>query len=87
MIGEMYHYFVEFGFDGRFEACTPINNEIRHNQIKEYLDNTSRQIESFVIIDDDPKAGIGFDNNFVHINHGQGLDKEYAEQAISILNA
>lgn len=73
-----------------FIGVTPyIDEDLREVEIQEWLDSTSEEIESFVIIDDlDFGFPENFPDNFVKTSgfSARGLTEENAEKAIRILN-
>jgi hypothetical protein len=72
------------GFSGNLAGETPrIYGVARGVEIQTWLTNQS--YEQFVILDDDPGAGIGLDKNFVHVP--DGLEDHHVQQAIDILNS
>ena len=70
------------GVTGQVVGATPVNDRIRGDQIASWMAN--RDVESFVILDDDRDMG-DLTWALVKTTHALGLQDEHVAQAIEIL--
>lgn len=74
------------GVTGKVLDITPTNNDSRMNQIQSWLDNTPRDIDSFVILDDESLGGKSLDKWLVLTTKQDGLTSADVQKAIKVLN-
>lgn len=79
--------FSHYDLDSYVIGVTPhLNNEIRGNEIAEYIANASHNITNFVILDDDKDMG-ELVSHLIQTDHKWGLTDEKCEEAIKSLNS
>lgn len=72
------------GFAHQLADCTArFVGQERHVEIRHFL-SMFTEPPSFVILDDDLEAGVGFGESFVHV--ADGLEDHHVERAIAILS-
>ena len=74
------------GVTGKVLDITPINNDSRAQQIQSWLDTTHRDIDAFVILDDEDLGGKQLDKFLVLTTKQEGLMPTDVQKAIKILN-
>jgi hypothetical protein len=74
------------GVTGKVLDITPVNNDSRQNQIQEWLDTTARDIDSFVVLDDNDLGGKKLNSFLVLTSPLLGLQDADVVAAIRILN-
>lgn len=73
------------GVTGKVLGITPVDNRQRGAQIQDWMDNCGRQIDSFVILDDDNDMG-RLDKFLVKTTFQDGLQDVHVQAAVDILN-
>lgn len=82
LISDLRSVFNKAGITGKVLGFTPINGKSRGEQIKEYLDQNSSRVKSFIILDDDSDMG-ELTSYLIKTHFSDGLQDSHVEKAIS----
>lgn len=83
-LGEVQRFLRARGFAGRLHDKTPrLSANERHVEIKRWLSQQCPDVERFVVLDDDPGAGVGLGHRFVRCC--DGIEDAQVEAARRIL--
>ena len=73
------------GVTGRVLGMTPVDNQARGGQIQDWMTTSFRDIDAFVILDDDSDM-LHLTKFLVKTNYADGLQDVHVQKAIAILN-
>lgn len=84
-LNAMRHVFKKIGLKGFILSSTPTCGSCRSDEIQQWLDEFDKEVESFVILDDEDDMG-SLKNRLVQTSYETGLTENHIKKVIEILN-